>query len=233
MRRSTRLGRIGYAHLLGSVEEFYKGEAQWVQFDSNFSKQGLDAEHRESVSTQDSDLNPRYAMQAETGSRDDLASFGAAIDHVTSVKPGLSVLAIPARSRRAAKHLRKPEFLLNAFPMPRTPTTITGATLSPRSPRFAPFQISVRAKGKARRRPAPLTLTPPSPARKRALNPADADQMRKEFLQDSFSPRPRVLVGAAGQPIGDAVQEKIAARPSIANMKGMFRAIGNKKANAA
>lgn len=235
-----------FAHLLSSVEDFYKpdGDEEWVRFASG-NQNAQDGERRESVSTQDSDLSHRYAVQVDTGSHDDLAGLTPEFDSFTVVKPGLSILAIPARSRRTAKHLRKPGFLLDAFPIPRSPSNIIDMPLSPLSPRFAPFHATAFSKGKGRRRPTPLKLSPPSPASKLPLNPSDPDQIRREFLDDSFAPYPRgsaslrplVLCtnGGIGDPItdGPAVPRKAAARASIANMKGIFRTTGGRKPHAA
>ena len=206
-----------------------------------------DIEHRGSVSTQDSDLSPRYAMKVETDSHDDLALLDSII------KPGLAVMAIPARSRRAAKHLRKPEFLLDAFTLPTSPTAplaFSQNIRSPRSPRT--FTVASRAKGKARRRPPPLNLTPRGPALKQPHNPADNEQLRTEFLQDSFKPRPRrgrqtyrptaiVLStpttpahAAEDTPLPSGPRKALTAKSSIANLKrGLLKAIGGKKPNAA
>ncbi|KAI0702291.1 hypothetical protein BC835DRAFT_105227 [Cytidiella melzeri] len=234
-----------FAHLLGGDEDFCMDEVEWVEFGSPTGKENqlLDLGCRQSLSTQDSDLSPRYAMKVEADSHDDLAGFGAAIVPTTLIKPGLTVLALPARSRRTAKHLRKPEFLLDVFPLPRSPTKSCHAPSTPRSPRA--FPVSARAKGKARRRPTPLNLSPPSPAFKRPLNPADPDQMRTEFLQDSFRPRPRrarqglqpmtpaTAVIPAPAAAEAAPRKILTTKASIANMKGFLKAIGGKKSAAA
>ncbi|KAH9940749.1 uncharacterized protein BXZ73DRAFT_98580 [Epithele typhae] len=102
-----------YAHLLGGDEEWCESEASWHSAASADSD-----DRRGSVSSADSDLDPRYAMQAEDEGRDDLAAFGSALAPACARRPGMSVLAIPARTRRTAPHLRKPEFLLDAFPVP-------------------------------------------------------------------------------------------------------------------
>lgn len=226
-----------YAHLLGGDEDFCEGEVQWVPFSSPTLHEDA---HRASLSTQDSDLSARYAMHAETDAHDDLAVFGGALLPTTLIKPGMSVLAIPARSRRAAKHLRKPEFLLDVFPVPRSPPAP-----GTRSPRIAAFHAgAARPKGKARRRPAPLTLVPQSPARQRPTNPdadADAAQVRHEFLLDSFRPRPRARAArqvpalpadCARVPVASSPRGPAPAKPSIMNMRGFFRVMGSKKVAA-
>jgi hypothetical protein len=237
-----------FTHLLSGDDDFCLDEVEWVQFGSNSGRENklLELDSRQSLSTQDSDLSPRYAMKVEADCYDDLAKFST--DSAALVKPGLTVLAIPARSRRTAKHLRKPEFLLNAFPVPRSPVKATDAPLTPRSPRA--FPVSARGKGRTRRRPTPLNLMPASPAFKQPLNPADTDQMRMEFLQDSFRPRPRrgrarqgcqsncptnteTAPDSAPQPAAPQPRKIIATKSSMANLKGFFRAIGVKKSNAA
>ena len=225
-----------YVHLLGGEEDFCASDAQWVQFSS--PKQ-VDDERRESLSTQDSDLSARYAMNTETESHNDLMVFGGDLLSTTVIKPGMSVLAIPSRSHRTAKHLRKPEFLLDVFPVPRSPTNNVSGPRSPCSPRITASHTgrSSRPKGKARRRPAPLTLVPHSPALKRPMNPdADSEQMRNEFLMDTFTPRPRNRISRMspsqrhGVAVFQAVPRKLTmAKPSIISMKGLFKGMGYKK----
>ncbi|KAH8104635.1 hypothetical protein BXZ70DRAFT_601558 [Cristinia sonorae] len=220
---------LEYAHLLGGRGS-YLSDGQWVKFGSEAGSHALSPlvdERRRSLSTQDSDLSPRYAMKAEADTHDDLDVFGGAIAHTIRVKPGLSVLAIPSRSRRTAKHLRKPEFLLDVFPIPSSPTRVPK---SPASPRFA-AKPTVTMPSKARKRPAPLKLIPPSPAFKCPTNPADSDTVRRDFLDDSFvptpiekSPRHVVPARAATVPV------KATATKSIQlNMKGILKVMGGKK----
>ncbi|KAG6329579.1 hypothetical protein ID866_9510 [Astraeus odoratus] len=180
-----------YAHLLADGSEtgaHGTGELQWVTFGGDGSPSALDAvveERRGSVSTQDSDLDPRFIVQPTDHDVDDLVLFGSALAPLATRKPAMSVLALPSRPRRAAKHLRKPDYLVD-IAFPRVP-------LSPRSPKFGSSAFAnagiTKPKGKARRRPAPLKLTPPSPALKRPTNsPADAENGRAEFLSSSFEP---------------------------------------------
>lgn len=235
-----------FVHLLGDdEEELPMDDVDWVQFDSEGGKESANEpfgfEYRGSLSTEDSDLNPRYVMEVEEDSYDDLAGFDAAN---TVIKPGQALLSIPARNRRAAKHLRKAQFLLDVFPLPVSPTKDLGSYTAP-SPR-------ARAERRTKRRPAPLNLTPRSPALKRAHNPDDAEELRTEFLQDSFKPRPRrgrqayhpaplVLadkalpaLAAGDTPVAALVapRKALTAKSSIANMKGLFKAIGGKKSAA-
>ena len=225
-----------YAHLLGGDEEWCGSEESWVRFGSPTKprKSSLvpsenDEIRRGSVSSQDSDLDPRYAMQAED-SRDDLAAFGSALAPACARRPGMSVLAIPARTRRTARHLRKPEFLLNAFPVPEGVVASTPAMHPVKAP-----------SAKQRKRPAPLTLTPPSPAFKCPTNPLDAEQVRDDFLAASFAPavppksartRPEVprQVAALSPLSPRPVQKAIAKKPSAKlGMRSLFRAMGGKK----
>ncbi|TCD70145.1 hypothetical protein EIP91_004615 [Steccherinum ochraceum] len=221
--------QLEYAHLLSERGSAFV-DGQWVQFGSDVSMSPLGDERRGSLTTQDSDLSARYAMKVDVDQHDDLVVFGGAMAHTIKVKPGLSVLAIPARNRRTAKHLRKPEFLLDAFPVPLSPTRVPK---SPASPRFAAgVSVAMPPKGKARRRPAPLHLIPPSPAFKCPTNPADLITTRKEFLNDSFAPTPiekspRHVVlppRAATVPVKSVAT---ATKPSA--LRGILKAMSGKK----
>ncbi|KIJ96792.1 hypothetical protein K443DRAFT_682025 [Laccaria amethystina LaAM-08-1] len=189
---------LEYAPLLGGAGadvEDADEEMQWVSFaDASGSDKenspdvlaiaGLaDVDRRGSVSSQDSDLNPAYMMHTEQVEEvtNDVRKFGGG-----SV-PGLSVLSLPSRPRRAAKHLRKPEFMIDM------------AAFGPRSPvkgRFSAGAASptrgamVKPKGKARRRPAPLKLAPVYTQHKRPTNSPVGANARKEFMDDSFAPAP-------------------------------------------
>lgn len=223
---------LEYVHLLAGRGSAV-GEGQWVRFGSDAAASPLTDERRGSCTTQDSDLSPRYAMKVETDVHDDLVVFGNALAPRIHVKPGLSVLAIPSRNRRTAKHLRKPEFLLNAFPVPLSPTRMPK---TPESPRFAVgATVCMPPKRKMRHRPAPLQLIPPSPAFKLPTNPSDPDSIRRDFLGDSFAPPPieksprhiAIPVRSATAPVKcDASATK------HSTFKGILRAMGGKK-NAA
>ena len=226
-----------YAHLLGGDDE---SEQSWVRFGSP-NKPGAasplksaagklaaaeeDEVRRGSVSSQDSDLDPRYAMRAED-ERDDLAAFGGALAAACARRPGMSVLAIPARSRRAAKHLRKPEFLLDVFPVPEGATAPQQAAPAPTKP-------------KTRRRPAPLKLTPPSPAFKCPTNPMDTVLGREDFIAASFAPEPaparrthtRAPAPVSLRPSVDAAQVSAKKTPTKLGMRGLLRAMGGKKSD--
>jgi hypothetical protein len=178
-----------YAHLLGGEEQV--GVDEWIQFGED--KKALaeaDEEIRRgsvsTISTQDSDLDVRYVVQPAE-ELDDLAAFGSALASMSLQKPGMSVLSLPPHPRRAAKHMRKPEYLLD-IAFPRNP----GSPTSPRlyaSPCSSPTKA--KPKGKARRRPAPLKLSPPRSAGKCPHNsPVDPEIVRKDFLENSFAPSP-------------------------------------------
>ncbi|KAF8638447.1 hypothetical protein AX17_002204 [Amanita inopinata Kibby_2008] len=202
-----------YAHLLDDEDvdmydyEEEMGAAAWVSFGAaapgvaakeNLMTQqraldiaalaGVDSgsaegelERRGSLSTQDSDLDARYLVKP------------ADSEAPLPILPGLSVLSVPLRARRGAdaqaKHLRKPEFLVDL------------AAFGPRSPSpsksFADAAGCLRQKGKARRRPAPLKLFLAASSVKKPSNPAlptaglplvEAETARKEFIEDSFEP---------------------------------------------
>lgn len=237
---------LEYAHLLAPSEDGIvhgTGDLQWVTFGgdkSSSANPNIDEERRGSMSTQDSDLDPRYIVQpTDHLDTDDLAVFGSALTPLAIRKPAMSVLALPSRPRRAAKHLHKPDYLLNA-------AFIRGSA-SPKSPKFTVSTCAgvAKPKGKARRRPAPLTLTPPSPALKRPSNsPVDPERIRKDFLDSSFEPavpatpvapamyrenrgKPATRVDLVLQPNHgssfSAPSKKTPAKPSRLNMMGFFK----------
>jgi hypothetical protein len=170
-----------YAHLLTEGDEsrpHATGDLQWVTFGGNPSPTvGVPGEERRgSVSTQDSDLDPKHVVQPA----DDLALFGSAVGPTR--KSVVSVLSLPSRPRRAAQHLRQPSLLVDV-PFSR----LHASPKSPKSPTSSGG--IVKPKGKARRRPAPLKLSSPSLAAKRPTNsPVDAAKVRKDFIAASFEP---------------------------------------------
>ncbi|KAF9233845.1 hypothetical protein BU15DRAFT_66217 [Melanogaster broomeanus] len=241
-----------YAHLLAEGERgnaHGTGDLQWVTFGGDSSPsvpRDEGDERRGSVSTQDSDLDPRYIVQpADQLDTDDLIMFGSALAPLATRKPAMSVLALPARPRRAAKHLRKPDFLVDAA-FGRIPG-------SPKSPKFATSTFAgasaSKPKGQARRRPAPLKLSPPSPALKRPTNsPAYTDKVRKDFFDTSFEPvlpvtpscaphdsRGKLTIGtrAINVPVPHRLvndtrspglpKKTMGKKPSMMNMMGLFR----------
>lgn len=235
-----------YAHLLadGAVSGTM-GDLQWVTFGGDKSTSAIpdvDEDRRGSVSTQDSDLDPRYIVQpTDHFDTDDLAVFGSALTPLATRKPAMSVLALPSRPRRAAKHLRKPDYLLNV--------AFTRGSASPKSPKFALSACAsgvTKPKGKARRRPTPLTLTPPSPALKRPSNsPMDTERTRKDFLESSFEPAVPATPVAPAMPRDDRGElatrldlflqpnnssslslpskKTLAKKPTRLNMMGLFK----------
>ncbi|KAI0358211.1 hypothetical protein OH77DRAFT_1475075 [Trametes cingulata] len=230
-----------YAHLLGGDDEFCGSEQSWERFGSptktrkpSIVPSDVDDARRGSVSSQDSDLDPRYAMRAED-ERDDLASFGSALAPACARRPGMSVLAIPSRTRRTAKHLRKPEFLLDAFPVPTSSSSASPQSLP------ASHHRERQAPAKQRKRPAPLTLTPPSPAFKCPTNPLDAERVRDDFLASSFAPQapsapkrphpslPIVPASPREADQGATISSKKTAAKPVMGMRGLLRAMGGKK----
>ncbi|KAI9567063.1 hypothetical protein HD554DRAFT_2024393 [Boletus coccyginus] len=182
-----------YTHLLAEGDEsclHSTGDLRWVTFGGSTSPSaaGVPSEGRRgSVSTQDSDLDPKYVVRpAYLLDGDDVALFGGAAPSLTTRKPSVSVLSLPSRPRRAAQHLRKPDFLVD-MPFSRPHTTFSNSPKSPTMSGVGPG--IVKPKGKARRRPVPLKLSPPTPAFKRPTNsPIDADKVRKDFIKASFKP---------------------------------------------
>jgi hypothetical protein len=224
-----------YAHLLGGEEQV--GVEEWVEFSEKQKRAAVAiAEMRRgsgsTVSTQDSDLDVRYVMQPAE-SNDDLAAFGSALAPMSLNRPGMSVLTLPAHTRRAAKHMHKPEHLLDdAFPC------------SPGSPRSPPFHgdcsspTRAKPKGKDRRRPEPLKLSPPSPAAQCPRNsPIDPEKVRKDFLDNSFSPPVNSSSMHRGRPkvrnLSDdstssattitTARRGVAKKASLRNVKAFFR----------
>lgn len=198
-----------YAGLLGGDDEV---EEQWVEFGGNMSPT---VERRASVSTQDSDLDPRSIIHP-VEEHDDLAAFGGAL---TPRKPNLSVLTTPGRSRRNTLHIHKSGLLFDGT-------------------------LQQKPKGKdRRRRPAPLTLTPPSPSTRRPSNsPLDTNKVRRDFLDGSFEPEPvlrSTLVSSihAMKRSSVVMPNHTSARKGMAkkasrsklNMRGILKSVGGAK----
>ncbi|KZV59748.1 hypothetical protein PENSPDRAFT_394343 [Peniophora sp. CONT] len=149
----------------------------------------------------------------------DSANTGSA-----STTPGLSLLAIPARSQRKAAHLRKASYVteLEAFTIPKTPV----------SPGVAP--VLPTPKGPARRRPAPLNIPePPTAARFSTSSPLDLQLVRAAFIAQSYNPRRSGDVGAVPRRLPTPEADKkvaaggqLGARVNIAGgMKSMVTAL--------
>ncbi|KAK2462738.1 hypothetical protein APHAL10511_005256 [Amanita phalloides] len=184
-----------YAHLLdGENADMYayegnEGMEAWVKFGKDsrswtpqrsvpLAKDMItadDLKRKESTSTRDSHID--IVKPAE--------------EAAYPVVPGLSVLSVPSRAKRAAngtaKHLRKPEFIVDVAAFgPRSPNVVNKASADVTAP-----------KGKARRRPAPLTILPSASLSKKPTNPAlptaglpSAEGLRREFVENSFYPIP-------------------------------------------
>jgi hypothetical protein len=141
-----------YVHLLGGGDD---SEGQWIKFgndkvnEDEFSgspRTGIvDLANRASFSTQDSDLSPRHivlpAEESQCGPEDVVLSFSVPRKSPFKTRPqnaatpGLSVLSLPSRPRRTAKHLHKPEFLIDVAAFgPRSPGV--EIRISPKSPLF-------------------------------------------------------------------------------------------------
>ncbi|KAJ7708807.1 hypothetical protein B0H17DRAFT_1030913 [Mycena rosella] len=204
-----------YAHLLGGEQQLVAGrdETQWVQFDENKENEVASAlaglvgeERRGSVSTQDSDLDARNLV---CPAEDEFNFVPLALR-----RPGASVLALPSRPRRAATHLHKPAFLVDA------------AFTAPRSPKFgtvAPHaKLSAKPKGTARRRPAPLKLARPHAHAVPA--PVPTADVRHDFLAASFAPPAPTptLPPVPATPISP-ISLAPKGKPSMLNMRALFR----------
>lgn len=169
-----------YAHLLGGDKPASPSKT-WVSFDAqevdkeNAMDVDTDMGRRVSVGSQDSDLDTRFLVTTEEQGQDDLTLFGSALVPLVMTKPAMSVLAIPAKSRRVAKHLRKfPTADLDAF-------TLSSASIS---------TSGDRKRGTARRRPAPLKLVHPHVLTTHTATNSPLSNARNDFLADSFAPSP-------------------------------------------
>jgi len=187
---------LEYEHLLGGSDVVMKDgrvgevidEMDWEEFDDTNGAEPLapflihqrpaqaahasedkenDISRRSSISTQDSDLDPAYLLPLPEN--EDPRSV-ALEDRVLASRSiggaGMSILSLPSRPRRAAKHLCKPTFLVDVAAFgPRSPTAATTSKRSPLSPTFGSKSSSsgtataAKPRGKARRRPTPLKLT--------------------------------------------------------------------------
>ena len=205
------------------------------------NKENDPLDRRDSVSSQDSDLDPKYLV---TVPEHTLTGFNAPVEDrvLASHKigdPGMSsILSLPSRQRRKALHLNKAEFLVDLAAFgPRSPTK---SSVTPSSTKPNP-------KGRARRRPAPLKLahqsqnaivvrrpgqvkTPAAAATKR--EESVAEKVRKEFIADSFAPLPATTktkittntnTVRPAPPAPPAVPQGIMnKKPSRMNMRGLF-----------
>jgi len=183
-------------------------------------------ERRDSVSSQDSDLDPKYLVTVPEHS---LSGFNAPVEDrvLASHKiggPGMSILSLPSRPRRKALHLNKADFLVDM------------AAFGPRSPKssVAIQSTKPKPKGQARRRPAPLQLAHQAqnaivvvrrPGQSKTPNALEGvEKVRKEFIADSFAPIP---AAAATKTISRSVaapplQQILKTKPSRMNVRGIF-----------
>ena len=183
---------------------------------------------RDSVSSQDSDLDPKYLV---TVPEHTLTGFNAPVEDrvLASHKigdPGMSsILSLPSRPRRKALHLNKAEFLLDLAAFgPRSPTksSLTQPSTKP------------HPKGQARRRPAPLKLAHqsqnavvvrrPGQVKTTALESV-VEKGRKEFIADSFAPLPATTKTKTTNTVRSAPappQAIMNKKPSRMNMRGLF-----------
>ncbi|KAF9565852.1 hypothetical protein CPC08DRAFT_141749 [Agrocybe pediades] len=136
------------------------------------NKENADPEaptRRSSLSTVDSDLDPKYLVPLPENEDPKLAPIDDRVLVSRRVGgAGMSVLSLPARPRRRALHLCKPTFLVDvkawegpSSPIPTGQSSPTRSTASP-TKHVVGGGNATKLKGKARRRPAPLKLTPPS-----------------------------------------------------------------------
>jgi hypothetical protein len=151
-------------------------------------------------------------------------------DAAHPVVPGLSLLSVPSRARKATgdavKHLRKPEFLVDVDPFGRGPRTSTGEA-------FVDSTSASRPKGKARKRPAPLKIPSsasssmkPSNSPPSSASWPSAESLRREFLGNSSEPMSHAttsLAGIAGSCQGHLrAAEDCTKKPSRLNLRAMF-----------
>ena len=202
------------------------------------NKENDPLDRRDSVSSLDSDLDPKYLVTVPELT---LTGFNAPVEDrvLASHKvgdPGMgSFLSLPSRPRRKALHLNKAEFLVDLAAFgPRSPTT-TKSSLTTSS------HTKPNPKGQARRRPAPLKLAHQSqnavvvvrrPGQlKTAATTLESvvEKGRKEFIADSFAPVPAttktntttniVRSNPAPPPPPLGIMNK---KPSRMNMRGLF-----------
>lgn len=214
-----------YAHLLGGDDDFCEEEISWLEFGftNTAGDERVADERRGSVSSQDSDLQPEFAMETD----DTTPSLGC--------EPGMSVLAIPARSHRRAMHLNTPEYLLNVFSAPGSQSFLvkTPHTLGPQDTSIVHDPTESRQM-RAKRRPSPLKLLPPSPAKKCPTNPADPEDIRRDFLEESFAPTVHLMsyssaaVAARAVPMDVVLVSREVRKAST--LKGFFKVLSSKKA---
>ena len=204
-------------------EDFGAAEPCYDSFFTNLqlnkeNNDPLNLDRRDSVSSLDSDLDPKYLVTVPEHA---LGGFNAPVEDrvLASHKiggPGMSILSLPSRSTRKALHLNKTEFLVDV------------AAFGPRSPKSnIATSTQPKPKGQARRRPAPLKLThqtqrPPAVTKTPAVQ-SSMEKVREEFIADSFAPVPTTkTINAPLRPIPAQPHQIMNKKPSRANMRGLF-----------
>ena len=199
-------------------------------------------ERRDSVSSQDSDLDLKYLVTVPEHTP---SGFNAPVEDrvLASHKiggPGMSILSLPCRPRRKALHLNKPDYLVDIAAFgPRSPKAATPATPLP----ISTTTTKPKPKGQARRRPAPLKLAHQAqnavvvvrrPNQQVNNNKTSVEnsmeKVRKEFIDDSFAPTAAVVPPAPKSTIGDVYtpsrppppQRIMNRKPSRMNVRGLF-----------
>jgi hypothetical protein len=147
----------------------------WTKVATTKPCTSMNVDHRDSATTDttlDSDLDPAYLMQTDQSPHyhdERVLNFEPA----PTVKPGPTLLSLPGRPFRAAKHLRKPEFMVDiqAFGLAMQANAAANEVLAAKSPSplFSSQAFHVPASPliggaarniRTRRRPAPLKISP-------------------------------------------------------------------------
>ncbi|KAF8809528.1 hypothetical protein BYT27DRAFT_7241233 [Phlegmacium glaucopus] len=209
-------------------EDFETAEPCYDSFFTNLQvnqeNDPLALERRDSVSSQDSDLDPKYLLTVPEYTP---GGFNAPVeDRVLASRniggPGMSILSLPSRPRRKALHLNKAEFLVDLAAFgPRSPKSVVATN--------GAMSTKPNPKGQARRRPAPLKLShQPQNAVVVVRRPAalgqvrtpafeSVEKVRKEFIADSFAPTPTIT-----KTTSPPQQQIVNKKSSRKNMRGLF-----------
>lgn len=233
----------------GLLDEFQTGKGrasnEWVGFNANgeISSTGAaengEEDRRPSVSTQDSDLDPRYVIPIASMENvpididiDVCAPTSTPLSSSATPVPGPTMLTIPSRPSRPAPHLRKaPSIFLEAF-VPRLPDAHQRS-------HSLPDNSPVLPRGRDRRRPAPLNLLPLdqqphlTPSISIVQGNDEAPDARDAFLGDSFEPAP--APSHASEPVkvpkvGAAPKKTLGKKASMLNLGvGLLKKVGGGK----
>jgi hypothetical protein len=195
-----------FAHLLGGqapISACVTTVEEWVPFGDN--EMDIESVLSSRRSSHDSDLHESYAMNVDDSMENlrVIARTSGRDSAPASPRKAAVLLALPSRPTRMAKHLRKPLFLLDSFPVPASPRSPYPA--SPRTTKFLASSgknvggvvrrernRSVVRRGRAPP-PPPLQLAPPSPCLKLAINHDGENDGKREFLANSFEPPAKPL----------------------------------------